>query len=47
MTTSAVSAEHASGEFLIYDAHFANDASLPVLRLPYTTLGMPRRDEAG
>lgn len=35
------------GDFVIRDFHFAQGATLPSLRIHYTTLGRPRRDASG
>jgi homoserine O-acetyltransferase len=35
------------GDFIAHDFHFQNGQVLPELRLHYTTLGTPRRDEKG
>jgi homoserine O-acetyltransferase len=35
------------GDFVIRDVHFAGGATLPELRIHYTTLGAPRRNAAG
>ena len=45
--TAAATWPTQEGDFVVRDFKFANGATLPTLRLHYTTLGTPHRDAAG
>jgi len=44
---SAAALKTTEGEYVIPDFHFASGEALPELRIHFTTLGKPRRDEHG